>query len=81
MIWGKTYEKEHLEEEEYLQKAKRWKSWFAWYPVRLKPDDGRWVWLEEVEYRTDVDDLDIGHLGSYSNFYRLKNKKHNGIIN
>ena len=42
MRWGKTYEKEHLEEEEYLQKAKRWKLWFAWYPIRLKPDDGRW---------------------------------------
>ena len=42
--------------------------------------DGRWVWLEEVEYKTDVDDLDIGHLGSYSNFYRLKSEKTSTLV-
>lgn len=25
-----------------------WRSWFAWYPVRL--DDGTWAWRETVEY-------------------------------
>jgi hypothetical protein len=31
--------------------ANPWKSWFAWYPVRI---DGRWIWRAIVEWRFDV---------------------------
>ena len=29
-----------------IQQYDEWRSWFAWYPVKIK---GSWVWLETVK--------------------------------
>ena len=68
MIWGQTYNDRVLERKKWKQERRVWKSWFAWYPVRLE-SSGRWVWLENIEYKIDNKP---GRFCSYRNFYRLK---------
>ena len=46
MQWGTPWE---LKREHYrLMPDDEWRTWFAWYPVRLANDT--WAWLEAVEY-------------------------------
>jgi hypothetical protein len=36
------------------RKKKEWHAWFAWWPVKVKAEDGdstHWAWLETVERR------------------------------
>lgn len=47
MRFGST-SAERAHEKEDLTK---WQPWFAWYPVRLNHDDGRYIWLEKIERR------------------------------
>lgn len=39
----------------YLERRKRlhmkWRPWFAWYPVRVAPNDCRWLELVERQLR------------------------------
>lgn len=44
MQWGLTVEQNKAREE----RLNSWHPWFAWHPVRLDWDKGRWVWLETV---------------------------------
>jgi len=34
-----------------------WKSWFAWYPVRIK---GKWCWMKKI-YRRQIPKTYVNH--------------------
>lgn len=40
---------------EYIAESSKWRKWFAWYPVKIRP--GLCVWLEIIERRSYFADV------------------------